>query len=281
MVADRPGPGRAGRADGDPGMPLPAVAALLVALTCPQPPVLPAPATHPPRHPDGDRFPVGMDRHHHRLPRPRSPDSPPAACWSRPGRTHPALGHRCRHLPRLSRLLAGHRPAPPAAPATHPASRPPALVSRGSSGIAGSPGLPRCCGCTLLSRANGPWPRPTPTRSGAGKAVVGVADGAARPARRSTRRPARGRMARPPVPADVPLAISPGCCRSLGHRHGPARATTVLLWAASARSPATWCWPRFALTRAVPDHLRARTIGVAAAGLRPPGPRVLLAGALA
>jgi predicted MFS family arabinose efflux permease len=79
----------------------------------------------------------------------------------------------------------------------------------------------------------------------------------------------------------VPLAIVTGL-PLLATAMAPRLPLTLLLWAGSGALSSYMVLAQVALTRAVPDDLRARTTGVAAAGLQTAqGLGVLLAGALA
>jgi hypothetical protein len=116
---------------------------------------------------------------------------------------------------------------------------------------------------------------------GAGKAVVGVLMAADLPGA------VLGGLLVARVPPAfrhrmmVPLAIVTGL-PLLATAMTPAVPLTVLLWAGSGVLSGYMVLAQVAVTRAVPDVLRARTIGVAAAGLQTAqGLGVLLAGALA
>jgi len=79
----------------------------------------------------------------------------------------------------------------------------------------------------------------------------------------------------------VPLAIATGF-PLLATAMAPGVAATVFLWAGSGALSSYMILAQVALSRAVPDDIRARTIGVAAAGLQTAqGLGVLLAGAVA
>jgi predicted MFS family arabinose efflux permease len=267
-----------------PGMPLPAVAVLLVAMTCPQPLFSGARNATLPAILDGDRFPVGMS-----IVTTTDYLAQIAGFTSGGvlvaflGGPHVALGvDAATYLASAGLLRRGigpHRPA--GSQGTHPASRfalAAVGVLFGDRRLAGLVGLVWLCGFYMAPIA---LAAPYAHEIGAGKAVVGVlmaADlpGAVLGGLLVARMPpaARSRLM-------VPLAIITGL-PLLATATAPGVLPTVLLWAASGALSGYMVLAQVAATRAVPDHLRARTIGVAAAGLQTAqGLGVLLAGTLA
>src|SRR3984893_8589241 len=267
-----------------PQMPLPAVAVLLVAMTCPQPLFSGARNATLPAILAGDRFPVGMS-----IVSTTDYLSQIAGFTAGGvlvaflGGPHVALGiDAVTYLVSAGLVRRGigpHRPA--GGQGTGTTSR---FALAGLGVIFGDR---RLTGLASMLWLYGFYLAPTALAApyahqiGAGKAVVGVlmaADlpGAVLGGRLVARIPpaARSRLM-------VPLAIVTGL-PLLATAMAPGMPLTVLLWAGSGALSSYMVLAQVALTRAVPDDLRARTTGVAAAGLQTAqGLGVLLAGALA
>jgi MFS family permease len=267
-----------------PQMPLPAVAVLLVAMTCPQPLFSGARNATLPAILAGDRFPVGMS-----IVSTTDYLSQIAGFTAGGvlvaflGGPHIALGiDAVTYLVSAGLVRRGigpHRPAGGQGTGTTSRFALAGLgVIFGDRRLAGLAGLLWLYGFYLAPTA---LAAPYAHQIGAGKAVVGVlmaADlpGAVLGGLLVARIPpaARSRLM-------VPLAIVTGL-PLLATAMAPGMPLTVLLWAGSGALSSYMVLAQVALTRAVPDDLRARTTGVAAAGLQTAqGLGVLLAGALA
>jgi MFS family permease len=267
-----------------PEMPLPAIAVLLVAMTCPQPLFSGARNATLPAILAGDCFPVGMSIV-------STTDylaqiagfTAGGVLVAFLGGPHVALGiDAVTYLVSAGLLRRGigpHRPAD--GQGTRPASRfalAAVEVIFGDRRLAGLVGLVWLCGFYMAPIA---LAAPYAHEIGAGKAVVGVLMAADLPGA------VLGGLLVARVPPAfrhrmmVPLAIVTGL-PLLATAMTPAVPLTVLLWAGSGVLSGYMVLAQVAVTRAVPDVLRARTIGVAAAGLQTAqGLGVLLAGALA
>jgi hypothetical protein len=169
--------------------------------------------------------------------------------------------------------LRGHGGCPPAV-----GSPPGSGLSPGDRRIAGLVGLLWLYGCYLAPTA---LAAPYAHQVGAGTAVVGVLMAADLPGAflgglLVARFPAatRSRLL-------VPLAVTTGL-PLVATALVPPIPLAILLWAVSGALSSYMLLAQVAVTEAVPDSLRARTIGVASAGLQTAqGLGVLLAGAIA
>lgn len=267
-----------------PQMPLPAVGVLLVAMTCPQPLFSGARNATLPAILAGDRFPVGMS-----IVSTTDYLSQIAGFTAGGvlvaflGGPHVALGiDAVTYLVSAGLVRRGigpHRPA--GGQGTGTTSR---FALAGLGVIFGDRQL---TGLASMLWLYGFYLAPTALAApyahqiGAGKAAVGVLMAADLPGA------VLGGLlvARiPPVSRHrlmVPLAIVTGL-PLLATAVAPRLPLTLLLWAGSGALSSYMVLAQVALTRAVPDDLRARTTGVAAAGLQTAqGLGVLLAGALA
>jgi MFS family permease len=268
-----------------PGMPLPATAVLLVAMTCPQPLFSGARNATLPAILDGDRFPVGMSIVS------TTDYLAQIAGFTVGGVLVAFLGgpHVALAIDAVTYLVSAglvrrgigpHRPAG-GGQGTSTTGRF-ALASIGvifgDRRLAGIAGLLWLFGFYLAPTA---LAAPYAHEIGAGKTAVGIlmaADlpGAVLGGLLVARIPpaVRGRLM-------IPLAIVTGL-PLLATAMAPRLPLTLLLWAGSGVLSSYMVLAQVALSRAVPDDLRARTIGVAAAGLQTAqGLGVLLAGALA
>jgi hypothetical protein len=266
-----------------PGLPLPAIAALVVVLTCPQPLFSAARNAAIPAILTGDRFPVGMSIIN------VTDFISQLAGFTTGGVIVAFLGG-----PRIALAVdavtyaisavmvrLGTRPHRPAAGDPAASGRRFTAGMRvlfGDRRLGGLAGLIWLYGCYLAPVA---LAAPYAHQVGAGQAVVGVLIAADLPgaalggllvARAS---PAlRSRLM-------VPLAIATGLPFALTAL-APPIALTVLLWACGGALSSYLTLAQVQLTNAIPDGLRGRTIGVAAAGLQTAqGLGVLLAGAVA
>jgi hypothetical protein len=265
-----------------PGLPLPAIAALVVVLTCPQPLFSAARNAAIPAILAGDRFPVGMSIIN------VTDFVSQLAGFTTGGVIVAFLGgpHIALAVDAVTYAISavmvrlGTRPHRPAAGDPAAADRRFTAGMRvlfGDRRLAGLAGLIWLYGCYLAPVA---LAAPYARQVGAGQAVVGVLIAADLPgaalggllvARAS---PAlRSRLM-------VPLAIATGLPIA-ATALAPPVPLTVLLWACGGALSSYLTLAQVKLTSAIPDGLRGRTIGVAAAGLQTAqGLGVLLAGAI-
>jgi hypothetical protein len=267
-----------------PGMPLPATAVLLVAMTCPQPLFSGARNATLPAILDGDRFPVGMSIVS------TADYLAQIAGFTAGGVLVAFLGgpHVALAIDAVTYLVSAglvrrglgpHRPA--GGQGTSRTGRF-ALASIGvifgDRRLAGIAGLLWLFGFYLAPTA---LAAPYAHEIGAGKAAVGILMAADLPGA------VLGGLLVARIPPAVrsrlmiPLAVVTGL-PLLATAMAPRLPLTLLLWAGSGVLSSYMVLAQVALSRAVPDDLRARTLGVAAAGLQTAqGLGVLLAGALA
>jgi MFS family permease len=265
-----------------PGLPLPVIAALVVVLTCPQPlfsaarnAVIPAILT-------GDRFPVGMSIVN------VTDFVSQLAGFTTGGVLVAFLGgpHVALAVDAVTYVIsavmvrlgtAPHRPADGDGASGAGRRLTAGLrVLAGDRRLGGLTGLIWLYGCYLAPVA---LAAPYAHQVGASQAVVGVliaADlpGAALGGLLVARFPPNVRSR-----AMVPLAIATGLPIA-ATALAPPVAVTVLLWACGGALSSYLTLAQVTLTSAIPDGLRGRVIGVAAAGLQTAqGLGVLLAGA--
>jgi MFS family permease len=268
-----------------PAMPLPAIAVLLVAMTCPQPLFSGARNATLPAILAGDRFPVGMSIV-------STTDylsqiagfTAGGVLVAYLGGPHVALGiDAVTYLISAGLVRRGIGPHRPAG-----SDRPAGTTSRfalaaigvitGDRRLAGLAGLMWLYGFYLAPTA---LAAPYAHQIGAQKAAVGILMAADLPGAILG-----GLLAARIPPATrhhmmIPLAIATGL-PLIATILTPPLPLTLLLWAASGALSSYMILTQVALTRAVPDHLRARATGVASAGLQTAqGLGVLLAGAIA
>jgi MFS family permease len=271
-----------------PALPLPAVAVLLVLMTCPQPLFSAARNATLPQVLAGDRFPVGMSIVN-------SADFlAQIAGFTLGGLMVAALGgphialaiDAVTYLVSAALLRRGLRPHPP---------------EGGAPGAAGTPGRGRfpLAAIGILARdrqlrglaallwlfgfylAPAALAAPYAAQIGAGKAAVGVLMAADLPGA------VLGGLLVARVPPAlrqrlmIPLAVATGL-PLLATALVPSVPLAVLAWAGMGVLSTYMTLAQVAFTRAVPDAIRARAIGLASAGLQTAqGLGVLLAGAIA
>lgn len=274
-----------------PGLPLLAVGALLVLLTCPQPLFSAARNATIPAVLAGDRFPVGMSVV-------STADFIAQIAGFTLGGTvvavlggpHVALGiDAVTYLISAGLIRRGIVLRRPATVLRRPAATASAARRTGGSALSGVSLMARdrqLIGLASLMWLYGFYLAPTALAApyahqiGASRAVVGILMAADLPGA------IVGAVLVARVPPalrhrlTMPLAIVTGL-PLLATAMAPSVPVTVLLWAASGALSSYLTLAQVAITRAIPDAIRARTVGVVSAGLQTAqGLGILLSGAV-
>lgn len=272
-----------------PSLPLPVVAGLVIAATCPEPLFSAARNATMPRVLPDERFPVGMSIM-------SSTDgiaqivgfTVGGVVVAASGSPHLALAVNAATFALSAAMLrwgiGSHRPEPEPEPTDGPGSRSGRFALAGIALVVadrrllGLASLVWLYGCFVVPEA---LAAPYAEQTGAGDAavgalmaadVVGTVVGAVLVARLGAT--SRRRLT-------VPLAAATGL-PLLATVAGPGLAVTVLCWTLSGLLSSYLVLAQVMFTRAVPDRLRARAIGFAAAGLQTAqGLGIALAGFLA